>query len=850
MTPVLFLDGLSVVLCLIAAWVLLAGWKTARKVRAKSVIAGLIIWCAFHAFSNILEQIVVVPYLSEAEDYIQMMGPVCWASVFYVYLLAGEIESRRKSEDRLALAMDAVNDAIWDWDIKTGKVYFSSRWYTMLGYVPYELPETFATWEQLLHPDDVKTARGVVLAHLEIGEPFQIEFRMHAKDGSWRWIFARGKSVGWDESGSATRMLGTHIDITERKAAEQALLLEAGRRKALMNISLDGIAIMDSEHRIVEANQKFADMLGYTQEEVVQLHTWDFEARYSKEDILTDFPVSREVQFSFETRHRRKDGSEYDAEVTAAGAVVDETPCMFTVTRDITARKKAEEDLREVQRMAGLGRWDWDVKTGDVTWSEEVYTIFGLNSETFTPQIDSILALSASWPNEQVRGQELLDRAIASHGQGHYDQRFLRPDGSVGHYHSTFQGEYDENGDLLHIKGSVLDVTERNRAIEEAVAANRAKSEFLANMSHEIRTPLNGIMGMLHLLGATPLDVEQKEYVDAAYQSSGRLTRLLTDILDLSRIDAGKVSILKEPFDFNDAVIGVVQLFGPSANEQGLELKLTIPPYMPDRLSGDVVRLQQVLSNLVGNAIKFSDTGTISIDIHPLPQRTPDEYHVLFSVADPGIGIPDSLLDKLFAPFVQGETDFKRRYQGAGLGLTITKRLVVLMGGTMAVESEEGAGTVFHFCLPFQIVEPLAYTPPADEEPLVSRGLRILLAEDDKNSEIVETKMFEMLGHHVQAVTDGQQALTQLEAESYDLILMDVQMPVLDGVEATKAIRRGEAGEMNKDIPIIAVTAYAMTGDKEKFLEAGMNGYLAKPVEMDVLKEVLEFVLSEAEDSA
>jgi signal transduction histidine kinase/ActR/RegA family two-component response regulator len=376
-----------------------------------------------------------------------------------------------------------------------------------------------------------------------------------------------------------------------------------------------------------------------------------------------------------------------------------------------------------------------------------------------------------------------------------------------------------------------------------AEAASRAKSEFLANMSHEIRTPLNGIMGMLQLLQTTPLTGEQTLYVETAFQSSNRLTRLLSDILDLSRVEANKVEIVREVFDVRDALDAIAQLFGPSAKEKGLDFQVHMHPDIPPRLLGDGPRLQQVLSNIVGNAIKFTSRGSIEVEAHLLPPTRPQERRVLFTVADTGIGINDQALGTLFTPFTQMDAGYSRRHQGAGLGLAIAKRLSTLLGGEVAVASEEGSGSTFYISSPFGLPDDASGGAPeparSAEDPGTVPSLRVLVVEDDAVNRLTADKVVKHLGHEVVAAVDGQKALEVLRGRSFDLILMDVQLPVMDGVEATKRIRSGEAGERHRRIPIIAMTAYAMVGDKEKFLAAGMDGYLAKPVDVEGLRTVL-----------
>lgn len=671
--------------------------------------------------------------------------------------------------------------------------------------------------------------------------------------------------------GSGSQVEGFHAvarEITDRVRIVEQLRQSEARFRSTFERAPIGIALVAPDGRFLRVNAALCRMLGYTAEELLER---DFQSLTYPDDLGPDLVLVEEClagardTYEMEKRYIRRDGRLVTARLLV-GLVRDSKgiPVHFvSLIEDITERRAMEQALRESEeRFRSLAEAAFDPivvtdAAGTVLfWNGAAEQLFGYpRNEACGRSVSELLDIQDAGGSSEGPFLEVL-RQCAQEGSGLRRELWLRSQGS-GEIPVEVSLSVIGAHEQKRVVGILRDVRaykelqwHLQRAKEAAEEATRAKTMFLANMSHEIRTPLAGVLGALDLLRETALDGEQKEYVETAVASGQALLGLLNDLLDLSKIETGKLEFRREPLDCHALLAEVGQMFAVRARSQGLSFEIEVHPQVPRWVIADKARVRQILVNLVGNAFKFTRGGFVRVELsaHRSRSDTGALCQLHFSVRDSGPGIAAVDLERIFAPFERGRSEGGP--SGAGLGLAIARRLAEDMGGQLWAESSEGKGSTFHLVLPVDLPAPTAVAVDEPDRQAVGRRSlppppwRILVAEDHPVNQLLVRRILERRGHEVAVASDGEEALRLLEAERFDLLLADVQMPKLDGLQLIEQVRaREQAGQcfarQGNCLSIVALTAHAWREDRDRCLAAGADAYLSKPISAEGLLRTL-----------
>lgn len=632
-------------------------------------------------------------------------------------------------------------------------------------------------------------------------------------------------------------------DISERKTAEAEL-------KSIVKTSTDGFwKVSLKTARIVEVNDVYCNISGYTREELFNTAITEIDAEDDGEKLKERMRANVEHGgIRFDTIHRKKDGTLWNVEVNSSFANIDGGQ-IIVFLRDITERKTIEKEknlalyrMNEAQNIAHMGSWELDLITNSLFWSDEIYRIFEIDHLKFKATYSAFL--DAIHPDDRQLVNDAYTESLQNKTKYEIVHRLLMADGRIKWVREMCESYFDHAGIPLRSMGTVQDITELKKielelqvAKIQAERANKAKSEFLANMSHEIRTPMNAVVGLSYLALGLDLPDKAKDYIEKINTSSQSLLTIINDILDFSKIEAGEITIDHTPFFLSNVTENVKSLFSIRTDEKGIEFKIEIANDVPNDLLGDSIRLTQVLNNLVGNAVKFTQKGGVTLKINTI-NKTPKNAELKFTVTDSGIGMTDEQIGRLFKAFSQADSSISRRFGGTGLGLAICKRLIDKMNGSISAKSTEGVGSEFTFTLKFDLAKKVdsetKLLHSTEDTSLI--GLKVLLVEDNAINQLVAQEILKKIGLVVTAVNNGAEAIDSIQKEKFAAVLMDVHMPVMDGLEATRKIRNDLA---MKNIPIIAMTAAVMAQDLENCILAGMNDHVGKPINIPELKTIL-----------
>lgn len=701
-----------------------------------------------------------------------------------------------------------------------------------------------------IHPDDRLRVMEEIKRGVEKGGVSDfIEFRyLHAK-GHYVYVESKGNNL-IHEPGIEGIVVNSR-DITERKLAEESLKKSEERYRKLLHNSMDIITVLNEKAEVIFDSFSIFTQFGYT-ENIEGRNVFDFVHPEDRERAMEAFAkglvtpgITEPVEFRFLT----SDGGYRYVEVIGNNLFHEPSIHGFVInSRDITDRKRMQQEFDQInaRNIAILESTQDEIYAVD---TQLKYTAFNEAHRQFMEshygiRIEVGQYVLQSDEAKENHLKELLETCLNGIP---FNQTLQFKDYKIGLQFKdvSFNPIKGEGNEIIGVAVFSKDITESKRASDElvdaknqAIAAATAKSEFLSNMSHEIRTPMNAIIGMTHLLLEKIQDEEIREYLHSIKYSSDNLLVVINDILDFSKIEAGKVSLEHIDFSLRQKMDEVKKTFDLKAKEKDLTLHIDIDAKVPEHINGDPYRLNQILFNLIGNAIKFTHKGSVSVLIRKIKDEN-EWVTLLFEIRDSGIGIPVHKLDTIFESFTQAYTDTTRKYGGTGLGLAITRKLVNIQGGRIYLNSTVNAGTTFYVEIPYMKAQVTAAEKPhvpieEDKEELL-KGLNILIAEDNVMNQFVIKQILAKWKCTLTIANNGEEVIKLLHDTDYDVILMDLQMPEMSGYEATRIIRSKESIVKNPDIPIIALTADAFPETKRKVLETGMNDFLTKPFNRDEL---------------
>ncbi|HYQ18871.1 MAG TPA: PAS domain S-box protein, partial [Polyangiaceae bacterium] len=790
-------------------------------------------------------------------------------AIIGVVLVFRDVTQRRLAEraaallqanTRLELALRRSNIGVWEMspspaDRLGARGRYSNLW-EQLGYDEAERFLDIDVSLASVHEEDRSRVESAMRSYFSGETPYlDVECRVERDDGSFRWLLARG-ATEYDAQGKAVRFLGSSVDITDRKQAELALLTSERLFRTFVDHALDAFYLHDEHGVILDMNRRACETLGYTRDELLGQTPLLYSVRTPEQVAETLSWKTDEEVVTLESRHIRKDGTSLPVEIRLRRFLQDGKIFLVAMVRDTSERIRAEQALRESEERfrgtfdnAGVGIAHCDFDGRYLRVNQKLCDILGYSREELLQTNVRATIHPSQDLTETLANIAALEKGdISSYS---VDRRMLSKSGELVWGNVTVSRQTYVSGSPTHTIAVTQDISERKRlqaelrdAKDAAEGANRAKDEFLANVSHEIRTPMNAILGMTELALDTQLNDNQRQSLKTVKSAAESLMGIIDDLLDFSKIAAGKLQLDVAEFRLRSTVGDILRALATRAHRKGLELVCTIQPDVPDALVGDAGRLRQILINLVGNAIKFTTEGEVVVSVS-VESGQLEAATLRFAIRDTGIGISKDKQATIFEAFEQEDTSTTRKYGGTGLGLTIASRLVALMGGQITVVSERERGSLFAFTASFGL-QAQPFPLGNAEAPVLLRNMKVLIVDDNTVNRHILKEWLRGWRMDPTSVGDGLAAMDALwhavnSGRPYPLVLLDARMPDTDGLTLAAKIR--ERAELSAT-RIILLTSGDRPGDLERFRELRVNAHLLKPVPEGELLDTIYAVMS------